>query len=281
IMRLDELPRSDNVEDRRGDGSGGFPMGRTGGIGIGTIILLGLIGWALGINPLYLIGGAEILSGLGGSREMGREIGSDAVRPHDRAIIAKTAFGSLARGVRRKFPSCVIALDLCPGAGPERVRFLTTREHPGWGSLALPGVRCSTRTPVRPPNNLRFDIRGLSWRRLMRKGVLHMGILDELLAGGQRQKEYSDFIDRYEQGHPSQGYSDQEVLKRYGEVSHAVQPDQYARAAQEALSKLSPEERAIFVKMLQDRAAARGVTLPRNVAPEPKELGEVLTDLHK
>jgi hypothetical protein len=90
----------------------------------------------------------------------------------------------------------------------------------------------------------------------MRKGVLHMGILDELLAGGQRQKEYSDFVDRYEQGHPSQGYSDQEVLKRYGEVSHAVPPDQYAQGAQEALSKLSPEERAVFVKMLQDRRGA-------------------------
>jgi hypothetical protein len=108
-----------------------------------------------------------------------------------------------------------------------------------------------------------------------------MGILDELLAGGQRQKEYSDFVDRYEQGAPSQGYSDQEVLKRYGEVSHAVPPDQYAQAAQEALSKLSPEERAEFVKMLQDRAAARGVTLPGKVAPEPKELGQVLTDLHR
>ena len=107
-----------------------------------------------------------------------------------------------------------------------------------------------------------------------------MGMLDELLAGGQRQKEYSDFVDRYEQGDPSQGYSDQEVLKRYGEVSHAVPPDQYAQAAQEALSKLSPEERAEFVKMLQDRAAARGVKLPGNVAPEPKELGQVLTDLH-
>jgi hypothetical protein len=115
----------------------------------------------------------------------------------------------------------------------------------------------------------------------MRKGVLHMGILDELLAGGQRQKEYRDFVDRYEQGHPSQGYSDQEVLERYGEVSHAVPPDQYAQAAQEALSKLSPQERAVFVKMLQDRAAARGVMLPRQVAPEPKELGQVLTDLHK
>ena len=115
----------------------------------------------------------------------------------------------------------------------------------------------------------------------MRKGVLHVGILDELLTGGQRHKEYSDFVDRYEQGHPSQGYSDQEVLKRYGEVSHAVPPDQYAQTAQEALSKLSPDERAAFVKMLQDRAAARGVTLPRQVAPEPKDLGQVLTDLHK
>jgi hypothetical protein len=64
-------------------------------------------------------------------------------------------------------------------------------------------------------------------------------------------------------------------------VSHAVPPDQYAQAAHEALSKLSPEERAAFVKMLKERAAARGVTLPREVAPEPKELGEVLTDLHK
>ena len=108
-----------------------------------------------------------------------------------------------------------------------------------------------------------------------------MGMLDDLLGGGQRQKEYGDFVKRYEQGDPSEGYSDQEVLKRYGEVSHAVAPDQYAQAAQEALSKLSPEERAAFVKMLQDRAEARGVTLPRNVAPGPKELGQVLTDLHE
>ena len=100
-------------------------------------------------------------------------------------------------------------------------------------------------------------------------------------AVGNVQKEYKDFVDRYEQGDPSEGYSDQEVLKRYGEVSHAVPPDQYAQAAQEALGKLSPEERAEFVKMLQERAAARGVTLPRKVAPDPKELGKVLTDLHQ
>jgi predicted metalloprotease len=43
-------------------------MGRSGGIGIGTIILLGLLAWAFGINPLALIGGAEIFSDLNGSR---------------------------------------------------------------------------------------------------------------------------------------------------------------------------------------------------------------------
>jgi len=107
-----------------------------------------------------------------------------------------------------------------------------------------------------------------------------MGILDELLAGAKRQNEYKDFVSRYEQGAPSEGYSDQEVLKRYSEVAHAVAPDHYAQAAEEALSKLSPAERAALVKMLQDQAAARGVTLPPTVAPEPKELGQVLTDLH-
>jgi hypothetical protein len=108
-----------------------------------------------------------------------------------------------------------------------------------------------------------------------------MGILDDLLGNEQIQKQYKDFVKRYEQGDPSEGYSDQEVLKRYGEVSHAVPAEQYAQAAQEALSKLSPEDRAEFLKMLQERAAARGVTLPGKVASDPKDLGKVLTDLHE
>jgi uncharacterized protein len=62
-MRWDQLPRSDNVEDQRGAGPRGFPRGRAGGIGIGTLLVLVLIGWALGINP------AEILSQLGGGSQ--------------------------------------------------------------------------------------------------------------------------------------------------------------------------------------------------------------------
>jgi hypothetical protein len=108
-----------------------------------------------------------------------------------------------------------------------------------------------------------------------------MGILDDLLGNEQLQKQYKDFVKRYEEGDPSEGYSDKEVLERYGEVSHAVPPDEYAKAATEALSKLSPQERAEFLKMLQEQAAARGVNLPGKVASDPKDLGNVLTDLHE
>jgi predicted metalloprotease len=56
-MRLDELPTSNRIEDRRG-----LTASRAGGLGVGTIVVLGLIGWALGIDPRLLIGGAEMMS---------------------------------------------------------------------------------------------------------------------------------------------------------------------------------------------------------------------------
>src|SRR4051812_45719223 len=68
-MRWDDFRRSENVEDRRADGSPGLG-GRgpkVGGLGTGTVIVLGLLGWALGIAPSALIGGAEILTGGGSS----------------------------------------------------------------------------------------------------------------------------------------------------------------------------------------------------------------------
>src|SRR5262245_32813280 len=108
-----------------------------------------------------------------------------------------------------------------------------------------------------------------------------MGILDELLGGGQRQRDFKDFVNRYEQGHPSEGYSDQEVMDRYRQVAHAVPPEQYAQAAQEALGRLSPEERAEFLAMLQERARTRGAQLPSQVGSNPADLGKVLTDLHE
>ena len=75
-MRWDDFRRSDNVEDvRDGGGDGGFPgggfgiPGGSGGLGIGTVVVLGLIGWALGIDPSLLINGAQIVAGGGGQSQ--------------------------------------------------------------------------------------------------------------------------------------------------------------------------------------------------------------------
>ncbi|MBN9062600.1 MAG: hypothetical protein BGP06_18065 [Rhizobiales bacterium 65-9] len=72
-MRLDDIRESNYVEDRRGQGGlggggVGIPIGRGGGIGFGTMIVLGLISYALGIDPRILIGGAEVVSNMGGGR---------------------------------------------------------------------------------------------------------------------------------------------------------------------------------------------------------------------
>ncbi|MCI0598759.1 MAG: neutral zinc metallopeptidase [Beijerinckiaceae bacterium] len=69
-MRWQDFGRSANVEDRRGLGG----MGK-GGLGLGTVAVLGLIGWALGIDPRLLIGGAEMVS------RMGQGSQTAAVRP--------------------------------------------------------------------------------------------------------------------------------------------------------------------------------------------------------
>jgi predicted metalloprotease len=58
-MKWQDFGRSANVEDRRGQS--GIPGGK-GGLGIGTVVVLGLIGWALGIDPRLLIGGAEMVN---------------------------------------------------------------------------------------------------------------------------------------------------------------------------------------------------------------------------
>src|SRR5215467_10752887 len=68
-MRTDDWQTSDNIEDRRDDsgggyggGGGGFGLPMGGGLGIGGLVVLGLVGWALGIDPRRLIGGGEVLT---------------------------------------------------------------------------------------------------------------------------------------------------------------------------------------------------------------------------
>jgi hypothetical protein len=71
-MQYDDFRRSSDIEDRRDDSGGGggglgLPIGGGGGLGIGTLIVLGLVSYAFGIDPRILIGGAQILNGGGQS----------------------------------------------------------------------------------------------------------------------------------------------------------------------------------------------------------------------
>ena len=59
-MREDDLRASTNIEDRRG--GGGFGGVRTGGLGLGAVVVLTLLGWAFGVDPSALINGAQQVS---------------------------------------------------------------------------------------------------------------------------------------------------------------------------------------------------------------------------
>ncbi len=69
-MRTDDFRPSDNVEDdREASASRGGMPGGAGGLGIGTIIVIGLISWYFGIDPNVLLNGAQILTGGGATSE--------------------------------------------------------------------------------------------------------------------------------------------------------------------------------------------------------------------
>ena len=88
-----------------------------------------------------------------------------------------------------------------------------------------------------------------------------MDFLQKML-GGQQRGEYEDFVRRYDQGPPSQGYSDQEVLQRYQQVAPQLSPEEYERSAEEAFQRLSPQERQQFAQWLQTRSQQSGVSFP-------------------
>jgi predicted metalloprotease len=88
-MQYDDFRRSADIEDRRDDSGGGggglgLPIGG-GGLGIGTIIVLGLVSYAFGIDPRILIGGAEMINGGGqtSTYQSGRSTGTKTGVPTD------------------------------------------------------------------------------------------------------------------------------------------------------------------------------------------------------
>jgi hypothetical protein len=115
-----------------------------------------------------------------------------------------------------------------------------------------------------------------------------MGLLDSLLGNPQQQQEYQNYVSRYQQGVPHEGYSDQEVLQRYQQVAPQLPPEDYQRAAEQAFSRMSPAQRMQFGQYVQQQAQAQNTPAPgfgQGVGPEvyedPRYLAQQTTQIHQ
>lgn len=90
-----------------------------------------------------------------------------------------------------------------------------------------------------------------------------MNFLQTIFGGGQEaERDYRDFVNRYEQGLPHEGYSDEEVLNRYQQVSRQLPHDVYQESAQEAFSRMSPQERMQFGQYLRQQTRQQNLNFP-------------------
>jgi hypothetical protein len=109
-----------------------------------------------------------------------------------------------------------------------------------------------------------------------------VGLLDELMGGGARQQEYGDFVNRYQQGAPYDGISDDEVGQRYGEVAGEVDPDTYQASARDALGNMGDDERGQYAGQLHEAAQGRGLdTGWDGQSTDPDSLASMTRTVHQ
>ncbi len=89
-----------------------------------------------------------------------------------------------------------------------------------------------------------------------------LDMLGQLLGGGQRREEYQDFVNRYDTGAPWDGISDQEARSRYQQVAPQLSPQMYQESAQEAFSRLTPQQRLQLGQHLQQQTRQQGYNIP-------------------
>jgi hypothetical protein len=110
-----------------------------------------------------------------------------------------------------------------------------------------------------------------------------------MLGGGPQQQQYQDFVNRYQQGHPSEGYSGQEVMQRYQEVAANCSPEVYQESAEQAFARMTPQERQQFAQFLQQRAQQQNVPMvdynrdgiDDRMQQDPRELAQMTTRMEQ
>jgi hypothetical protein len=86
-----------------------------------------------------------------------------------------------------------------------------------------------------------------------------MGLLDSVLSNPQAQQEMQNYVQRYQQGAPQEGYSDQEVMQRYQQVAPQLPAQDFQKAAEQAFNNMPPDQRMQFGQYVQQQLQAQGV----------------------
>jgi len=102
-----------------------------------------------------------------------------------------------------------------------------------------------------------------------------MNLLEMLLGNSRTREGFEDFLNRFEEGPPSEGYDDREVLDRYGEVAHKASPLQYEQAARDAFGHLSQADREDFGRMLAGQARSKNLNFSGLTPAPDKGFGDL------
>ena len=102
-----------------------------------------------------------------------------------------------------------------------------------------------------------------------------MNLLEMLMGNSQTREGFEDFLKRFEDGPPSEGYEDREVLDRYGEVAHKVSSSDYEQAARDAFGHLSQADREEFGQLLAGQAQRKRLDLPGLTPAQGQGFGDV------
>jgi hypothetical protein len=75
--------------------------------------------------------------------------------------------------------------------------------------------------------------------------------------GAPERDKVHDFVNRYEQGDPTEGYSPDEAVQYFQQASQHASPEQMDRAVKESVGRLNPNQRKEFAEMMQQRAGGQ------------------------
>jgi hypothetical protein len=89
---------------------------------------------------------------------------------------------------------------------------------------------------------------------------MSLDMLQNLVGGGKRQ-EFEDFVSRFDDGPPDQGYTGEEAAARHDEVASNLSDDDYELSAKEAYERLAPDQRRQLAKMIRQGGKQQNVDL--------------------